>query len=321
MRWLIDERGVEKVVLLGNSGGGSLLSYYQAQATAAPADRIRTTPGGRPTLFARTEMPPGHAMIFMAAHAGQGLVVNETIDASVMDEDRPLLTDLSLDMYAPDNGFQPPPRWTRYESSFVERYRAGQAERVRRLDARARAMIAEARRAEELHADPDFGKLPLAVQRDVLARETFEPVMVIYRTMANLHYVDRSLDPSNRGYGSLLSERPDLMNFQHRGFARVQTPHAWLSTWSGLSSNANALRNAPKLTVPGLVIHAGRDLDVFPETHSRPIYESLGSTDKEYWDFPDALHYFEADEGESGTASLDTLMARLVPWIEQRFPL
>ena len=48
--------------------------------------------------------------------------------------------------------------------------------------------------------------------------------MLIYRTMANLNYVDNALDPSNRGYGSLLSERPDLMNFQLMGFGRVQTP-------------------------------------------------------------------------------------------------
>ena len=37
IRWLKEERGVERVLLLGNSGGGSLFSFYQSQAAAAPA--------------------------------------------------------------------------------------------------------------------------------------------------------------------------------------------------------------------------------------------------------------------------------------------
>ncbi len=33
VRWLREEAGVENVVLLGNSGGGSLMAAYQSQAT------------------------------------------------------------------------------------------------------------------------------------------------------------------------------------------------------------------------------------------------------------------------------------------------
>lgn len=321
IRWLKEERGVERVLLLGNSGGGSLFSFYQSQAAAAPKDRIATTPGGRPTGLEAAELPEGDAIVYMAAHTGQGLIINETIDPSVIDESRPLLTDPTLDMYDPANGFRPPPEWSHYDPDFVARYRAAQIERVRRLDATAHALIEESSKAEALHADPGFASLDAEAQRDILQREAFEPLMVIYRTMANLHYADNTLDPSNRNIGSLLSERPDLMNFQHRGFARIQTPHAWLSTWSGLSSNANTHLTAPKITLPALVIHAGKDLDVFPETHSRTILQELGSTDKDYWDFPDALHYFEPEEGESGTATLDALMDRLVPWVEERVPL
>jgi len=321
IRWLKQERGVEKVILLGNSGGGSLFSFYQSQATAAPAARIQKTPGGRPTGFAEAELPAGDVMIFMAAHTGQGLIINETIDPSVIDERNPLLTDASLDMYDPRNGFREPPEWTRYAPEFVERYRAAQLDRVRRLDALAHALIEEGAQAEKLHQDPAFAQLAPDVRRDILRREAFEPLMVIYRTMANLHYADISLDPSNRGYGSLLSERPDLMNFQHRGFARVQTPHAWLSTWSGISSNANVALTAPKLDVPTLVIEAGRDLDVFPRTQTKVIYDAIGTADKALWTFPDALHYFEPEDDGTDRGQLEQLMGRLVPWLQARAPL
>ena len=56
VRWLREEAGIERVVLLGNSGGGSLFSFYQGQAKAAPAQRIMKTPGGRRTLLEKADL-------------------------------------------------------------------------------------------------------------------------------------------------------------------------------------------------------------------------------------------------------------------------
>lgn len=321
MQWLRGEMGVEKVVWLGNSGGGSLGCFYQAQAKAAPAQRLHGTPAGRPVPLAEVSMPAFDAMMITAAHTGQGLIINETIDPSVLDENRPLLTDPSLDMYDPANGFRPAPAWSRYTPEFVERYRAAQLERVARLDAVARAMVQEKNDAEAMQSNEGFSTLPFTAQRAILHRASFQPLMTIYRTMANLHYVDNSIDPSNRGYGGLISSRPHLANYQLAGFARMQTPDAWLSTWSGLSSNANLLKNAPAVTEPVVVVHAGKDLDVYPNTHTQRIVDSLGSTDKTYLDFPNALHYFEPDEGEDPNTGAIAQMAKLLPWLQSRVPL
>ncbi len=320
MNWL-KERGVERIVLLGNSGGGSLFSFYQSEAKKPPAARLSEMPDGRPTFLDRTEMIPGDAIVFMAAHAGQGRIMNEVIDPAVIDEADPLRTDPALDMYDPENGFRPPPEWSRYDPAFVGRYRAAQLDRVRRIDGIARAFIEDAADAGKLHESGEFDGLSSAAQREILQREAFEPVMVVYRTMANPNYTDNRLDPSGRGYGSLLSPRPDLMNFQRLGFARVVTPQGWLSTWSGLSSNADIAKTGASVTEPAVVINAGRDLDVYPDAHSKLIYDTIQSADKQYWNFDDALHYFEPEEGVEGNPSLDALMAKLVPWIEERFPL
>ena len=321
VRWLKDERGVDKVVWLGNSGGGSLGGLYQAQAKAGPDARIQRTPGGRPTALRDAVMPVFDAMMITAAHTGQGQIMNEVIDPSVVDESAPLLTAPELDMYDPVNGFRPAPQWTEYDPSFVQRYRAAQLQRVARIDARARALIAEQLDAEATRTDPAFAGLPATRQRTILQRAAFQPVMTVYRTMANPNYVDKTLDPSNRGYGCLLSDRPDLMNFQLTGFGRIQTPDAWLSTWSGLSSNANLLRNGHAITEPVVVVNAGRDMDVYPQTHSRAIFDALASKDKTYMDFPDKLHYFEPDDGEADNAGAQEQMARLLPWLQERMPL
>lgn len=321
MTWLRDACGVEKVVWLGNSGGGSLGAFYHSQAKAAPAERIHTTPAGRPVPLAAATMPPVDAFMISAAHVGQGLIMNDIIDPAVIDEDDPLLVDDALDMYHPANGFRPAPQWSRYTPDFLQRYRAAQLARVARIDARAHAMIEAQRSAESLAARPDFAGLSLEEQRHIARRAAFQPVIRVFRTMANPNYVDNTLDPSPRGYGSLLSDRPDLMNFQLYGFGRLVTPDAWLSTWSGLSSNANFFKTGPSITEPLALVQAGRDMDVYPEQHGATILRTIRSEDKCLFDFPDCLHYFEPDEGEDPNAPVLRQMAVLVPWLQQRMPL
>jgi hypothetical protein len=321
VRWLKEERGIEKVVWLGNSGGGSLGGFYQQQAKAAPAARLARTPAGRRVPLAHATLPPFDAMMIVAAHIGQGRIMNEVIDAAVVDENDPLRSEPALDMYAPANGFRSPPDWTEYDDTFVQRYRAAQIARVARLDAIARGHIERQNAADKARTDPGFAQLPFERQRAILERAAFQPVMTVYRTMANPNYVDRRLDPSNRGYGCLLSPRPDLLNFQLLGFGRVQTPDAWLSTWSGLSSRADLLETAAAIAEPTALVNAGRDLDVYPEAHSKAIFRALAAKDKTYFDFPDRLHYFEPDEGEDPTAPVRDLMSKLLPWLEERCPL
>ncbi|MGE4239428.1 hypothetical protein [Ramlibacter sp.] len=318
VNWLRNDCGVEKVVWLGNSGGGSLGCFYQQQAKAAPSARLKRTPAGRPVPLADIAMPPFDAMMITAAHIGQGLVLNETIDPSVVDENKPLLTDASLDMYNPENGYRDAPQWTHYDPEFLRRYRAKQLERIARIDAIAHALIAERGRAEDLCNWPGFENAPLAQQRAAMQQATFVPVITTYRTMANPHYVDNTIDPSERGYGSLLSDRPDIMNFQLLGFGRLQTPDAWLSTWSGLSSNASIPKTAASVTEPVAVVHAGRDLDVYPNTHTKVILDTLGSRDKTVFSFPHRLHYFEPDGDEPQNAGALEQMAKLVPWLQER---
>ncbi|MCP5042565.1 MAG: alpha/beta hydrolase, partial [bacterium] len=155
VRVLKEEHGVEHVVLIGNSGGGSLAAFYQSQATRKPEDRIGTTPGGLATALGQAQMLPADALVLVSCHKGQGMVMNQCIDPAVVDEADPEPSDSELDMYSTRNGFVPAPEWSEYSEEFVARYRAAQLERVRRLDETARTLIAENRRASDLQNDPD----------------------------------------------------------------------------------------------------------------------------------------------------------------------
>jgi len=319
INFLETRREVETIILLGNSGGGSLSALYQAQANLPAADRIATTPGGVKTRLAQATMPPADALMLFAAHRGQGKVLADCIDPSVLDEHDPHAIDPELDMYNPENGFVPPPQWSCYDDEFVARYRDAQADRVARLDKIARALIAGADEAEARTKTPDYETLAYYDQQRVLRQSVFEPVMVVYRTMANLHYVDNHLDPSERDYGSLLSERPDLMNMKLLGFGRLCTPHAWLSTWSGLSSNADLIANLAGINQPVFVAQAGRDREIHPETDAAPIFDAVVAQDKTCMTVAGARHYFEPGLGEKHAPDVERLMDAVVHWIQERF--
>lgn len=315
---LLRDRGCERVVLFGNSGGGSLMALYQAQATRAPEARIARAPSGAPVLLPKARLVAGDALLLVAAHRGQGQVLARAIDPSVIDEHDPSLTDASLDMYAEANGFREPPAESEYAPGFVERYRAAQLERVRRLDATARALLEPSIRARRASKAPGFAALPFAERQRVERAVHERRVMVVYRTMANLDYVDGRLDPSPRDYGSLLSDRPDLMNRSMPGFARTVTPRAWLSTWSALSTNADLVRNLAEVRAPVLLVHAEKDKEIHPRD-AAAIEAAIASEDRTSVTLAGASHYFEPPFGQREAPDVERLMDLVVPWITERF--
>jgi pimeloyl-ACP methyl ester carboxylesterase len=110
VRWL-REAGAETVVILGNSGGASLMAAYQAERAGSD--------------------DAGDLFVSLCAHPGRPDVLTSWLDPSVTDESDPLSLDRELDMYDPGNG---PP----YTAEFVSRYRRAQRDRNERITAWAR---------------------------------------------------------------------------------------------------------------------------------------------------------------------------------------
>lgn len=302
------DSGFEHTVTLGHSGGGTLFAFYHQQAALAPEQRLATTPAGRPIRLADADMPVPDAAVFMAPHPGQGQLLLRLIDPSVVDEGDPLSVDLELDPYSPANGFSGPGLDIEYDDQFVVRYRQAQLERVKRIDARARVLAADAATARARfkqtgeHADRRAALVPR--------------VLTVYRTDADLRGVSRRLDPNARPYGSLFGSRPDLTNYGLVGFGRSSTPDAWLSTWSANTTNADFVRNAPGVSVPTLLIELSGDQACFPADIAA-MAGALGADDLTV-EQVDGTHF--GGPLEPGGTAGTTLAGEVVgTWLTKRF--
>jgi alpha-beta hydrolase superfamily lysophospholipase len=142
--------------------------------------------------------------------------------------------------------------------------------------------------------------------------------MVIYRTTAELAYMDLSLDASDRRIGDLFSDRPDLANYGSPfAFGRLSTPRAWLSTWSALSSRAALLDNLPGVAVPTLVVCYSGDNAVY-RGDAEAQYKVSPASDKTFAVIDGADHYGIPLPGTTRDTRAEAL-ARLGDWLGARF--
>jgi len=280
-------RGAEAVVLLGNSGGGSLMA------------------------LAHAERGIGDGWVGMAAHPGEGVFMLQVIDPSVVDESDPFSTVPELDMYNPDNGWRPWPEPCVYDKEWLKRYRAAQVERVARIDAIAKASIAESIDAGSRLRGVD-NQTQTVQWRELRRRAVFTKYMVIYRTLADPAYLDLSIDPDERPMGSLFAfPDPFDANYGRGGLGRSMTARGWLSTWSGLSSHAKLADTMPKVKVPTLLIHPTADTEI-RIWQAKEIVDNSGAADKTYVEMKGAPHYLEGHRQEA--------LAHVVEWLGRRFP-
>jgi hypothetical protein len=267
----LKELGFEQVVLLGNSGGASLFAFYNQQSLAADEARIAKTPGGRPTKLAGAPLPAADGFIFVAPHPGQGKLVLGMIDPSVTDENDPLSIDPALFPFSTSNGFRPGGEGgALYAPDFLDRYRAAQRERVARIDDRARSLIRERMAEKKRIKETGEGNA---------LKANFSGIFTVWRTDADPRCFDLSLDPSDRRWGSVWGSDPLTSNVGSVGFARVCTPESWLSTWSGLSSNASFEQCGGAIEQPSLIIDYTGDNSVFPGDIDA-IHASIRTSDK-----------------------------------------
>ena len=321
------QRGAQAVILAGHSGGGSLLAFYQAQAETAPPNRIKQTPAGDPPDLNKYDLPKADGFVTLNAAEGEGIHFTHHLDPSLVDENDPFSYDPSLDMYHPANGFRVPPETTKYSPDFIERIRKAQQARGWRLVELARARVREQNRYRDMMRSPAFKNLPLDEQLMIERRAGFDAPMVVYRTRAELHYFDLTIDPSDRVWGHMSGpvkdgyRRSDLRNWRYEDpLSTGITAREFLSTLS-LVSNARFWDNLGKVTIPVLVTNSSADSGILPH-EAEKTFEAVTSRDKERLWIVGGEHGYQPHGPKAGKGDQqDQLITAIDAWVKKRWPL
>ena len=257
-----EKLGYERVVLAGWSGGGSLSLFYQSQAEHPS---VHATPAGDSPDLVAARLPRADAILLLAAHSSRARTLTEWLDPSISDESQPLQRDPELNLYDPRNPAQAP-----YSVAFLERYRAAQLARNRRITAWVQSMLEDARRT---------------------GRKDWEHCFVVHGTMAEPAWLDPAIDPNDRSAGRCYMGDPRMVNDGPAGLARYSSLRSWISQFSVDLSNADGLRSARHVAVPVCLIENMADDGCLPH-HMREMYQALASSDKEHHKIAGAGHYY-----------------------------
>lgn len=155
------DRGYEKIVLMVGSGASTTIALYQnvaenGNAAFAGERKIYKFPG----FFAKDGttpmwLPKADGIIFRAPSDGTSTSTLIRLDPSILDENT-LERDPSLDMFNPENGYDPKTRTASYSQEFIDRYGKAQAERMNRLVDAALECQAAAKAGKRRFKDDGF---------------------------------------------------------------------------------------------------------------------------------------------------------------------
>lgn len=280
-----EQLGYKNVILAGWSGGGALSVYYQQQAQHAT---VTSTPAGDLPDLTQLDLPAADGLMLLAAHVSRHGTLTEWIDPSIVDESDPNKRDPELDLYNPNNPNQPP-----YTPEFIERYRAAQIARNRRITTWVKETLAD-----------------LKAQGEPLMERGF----VVHGTMADPRWLDATLDPNDRPAGRCYLGDPKIVNMGPVGLARFSTLRSWLSQWSYDDAHGDGPRCAADLKVPTLVIGNSAD-DACTPSHTQRLYEAVGHPDKTLVTIEGATHYYS---GAAQVPYLAKAVEEITTWLEAR---
>ena len=126
IQWLRKYPGVEKIVLWGHSGGATVMTAYQdiAENGVGICQEKIDVWKCPDTLIG---LPPADGVILGDANWGIANDVLTGIDPSIGNDNGMVTVDPALDMYNPDNGFDP--KGSHFSAAFIKRFTAAQARR------------------------------------------------------------------------------------------------------------------------------------------------------------------------------------------------
>lgn len=322
--------GITKVVLLGHSGGGPTMSFYQAVAEKGVA--FCQQPGKLIKCSnALAGLPPADGLILMDAHPGNGtnavrsLSANVVNDAAVLNQGAAPQQNPDLNPYDVRNGFKSDGT-TQYSAGFKKKYHRAQAARMNFLidEALARLAVIDSTGAGDapfivpLTDGGRLAQIDLSIHRGTLQpRKLLKNDGTVESRFPVVSVRQQSLQPGDeQGFGA-------TMFLTVKSFLSVRAVRS-TDSMDGIdfcSSNNSTPCNLQQTSIPLLVTAMGGHYFI---RDAEQYFDMAASADKDYYVIEGATHGGTACTpcqtvpGQYGNATrnLFDLMQR---WMEARF--
>jgi hypothetical protein len=135
VEFLRKQPGITKVLLLGHSGGGPTMSFYQAVAETG----VSYCKGPNKLTECNDNLaglPKADGIVFVDAHPGNSVNGLRSLNPALIDDNDPKKIDPALDPYNPANGYKADGT-SSYSDAFKNKYHEAQSARMNRLIERA----------------------------------------------------------------------------------------------------------------------------------------------------------------------------------------
>ena len=332
--------GVTKVVLFAHSGGGPLMSFYQAVAENGPA----YCKGANKLTQCADDLAglvPADGIVFADAHPGNAINTLRSLNPAVANENNPPDAPpiAALDMFDPNNGFNPNGP-SDYSEGFQARYFKAQADRMNALIDSARAKLARMKRNDYPYPDDDIlviprGGNPGAGPGAAAALFVAEPdIAAVNATVRPERLLRNDGSIAEQMISSVFVANPKLArdNLRFRSGTKVYTLRSFLSAQAirarnsmddidYCSSNNSTVCAVQSISVP--VLFAAMGAHYFIRDNERQ-YDLARSKDKDFIVIEGANHGFmpcEPCETSPGQYSntVKNLFDYIANWLNARF--
>ncbi|HLK81861.1 MAG TPA: hypothetical protein VKT99_10245 [Xanthobacteraceae bacterium] len=331
---------VTKVVLFAHSGGGPLMSFYQAVAENGPA----YCKGANKLTQCADDLAgliPADGIVFADAHPGNAINLLRSLNPAVANENNPPDAPpvAALDMFDPKNGFNPDGP-SHYSEEFQARYFKAQAERMNRLIDIARDKLDRIKRNAYPYPDDDIMIIPrggnpgagagadarlFVAEPDIAAiNSTSRPVKLLRNDGTITMQIVKSVfvaDPSIARRN--LSFRSGTKVFTLRSFLSAQAVRAGnaVDDIDYCSTNNSTICAVQSISAP--VLFAAMGAHYFIRDNERQ-YDLAHSKDKDFVVIEGATHGFTPCQACAASAgqysnTVKNLFDYIAAWINARF--
>ena len=328
-----DQPGIERVILLGHSGGSPLMSFYQAVAEKGTS----YCRGPHKLVQCGEELAgltPADAMVYPDAHPGNGVQALHGLNPSLSIVEGKVVIDSTLDPFDPANGFNPNGA-SHYSDEFRDRYYRAQSWVMNARVAEVEALRNRIESGEHVFPDEDIVLVPFDAQAGAARLDAYDPSIPETMSTAQPRKFlrnDGTIVPQVTRSVALPKPQQAEVNRTFNGGVKILTTQSFLSANAVRSTHAmegidhcstNASTNCAvaNISAPTLIAAMGAYNHIrFQEI----MYEESPAEDKDFVVIEGARHGYtpctacETTRGQYAN-SLENLFDYIAEWANARF--